>query len=216
MKQLAFFLLASASFWSCQSLKSLTAVHVRVSYDLHSEDYIDSLASVPYVKVFFKSDSLHKKALEDMANVAGLVESVIYFGSWEQEGIPVPTVYDSVATLTAVSELKANYDSLAALGEVDYSFDDLYLLKKHRYSSHPGEMIQKLRKQADELGATAIIVTEVHFGLVRSLAIYVTGHSSYKNPFPPSNLSTGGWTDGHAARSGMAGRVDRGRAAEAE
>ena len=119
---------------------------------------------------FFKSDSLLNVAVEGMEAAAkGTMELAlagIQAGLWDAEKNPIPTLYDSVATLTAVSELKAHHDSLAALGEVEEnSFEEIYFLgKKSKYNSHPGEMIEELRSQAGQLGATAIIVTAVNIG----------------------------------------------------
>jgi hypothetical protein len=149
-----------------------------------SDAYSDTPVPAGEVRVFFESDSLRAAAFEAMSFAAdGILAGVAaagYAAEWEADTIPVPTVYESVATLTVESELKET-DGEGVFGPLGGEDGRLLtggeLLEREQrqpespYAASPGEMIDELRRRAGELGATAIIVTSVRLGTIHALAI---------------------------------------------
>jgi hypothetical protein len=66
------------------------------------------------VEIFFKSDSLRDVTCEViLAGATGAMDAFVrggYARALKPDTVPLPTVYDSVASLTAVSEFKAAMD----------------------------------------------------------------------------------------------------------
>lgn len=170
--QLPVLLVATILAAACNTL---FPIPVHVQHTVLSDAYGDIPVPAGEVRVFFESDSLRAAAFEAMSEAAdGILAGVAaaaYAADWEADTIPVPTVYDSVATLTVESELKEGDGQEDRLVVGRERLERELRRPQSPYAASPGEMIDELRRRAGELGATAIIVTGVRLGTIHALAV---------------------------------------------